>query len=215
MLQQVFDFGAIVLADLVLSGDNALIIGMAAASLSPELRKRAILFGIIVAATLRIIFALVATKLLGVPGLLFLGSLLLFWVCWRLYGEIRDNIDREAAKALETAEHLDEGYTGPARKSLGQALLSITVADLSMSIDNVLAVAAIADGNTEMLVFGLGLAILLMAFAATLIMKILTRFPAISWLGLAVLIYVAGDMFYRGIIDPATGLLAMLGGGLS
>ncbi len=215
MLQQVFDFGAIVLADLVLSGDNALIIGMAAASLSPELRKRAILFGIIVAAGLRIIFALVATKLLGVPGLLFLGSLLLFWVCWRLYGEIRDNIDREAARALETADHLDEGYTGPPRKTLFQALVSITVADLSMSIDNVLAVAAIADGNTEMLVFGLGLAILLMAFAATLIMKILTRFPAISWLGLAVLIYVAGDMFYRGIIDPATGILTMLGGGLS
>ena len=215
MLQQVFDFGAIVLADLVLSGDNALIIGMAAASLSPELRKRAILFGIIVAAGLRIIFALVATKLLGVPGLLFLGSLLLFWVCWRLYGEIRDNIDREAARALETAEHLDEGYTGPPRKTLFQALVSITVADLSMSIDNVLAVAAIADGNTEMLVFGLGLAILLMAFAATLIMKILTRFPAISWLGLAVLIYVAGDMFYRGTVDPATGLLTMLGGGLS
>lgn len=215
MLQQVFDFGAIVLADLVLSGDNALIIGMAAASLSPELRKRAILFGIIVAAGLRIIFALVATKLLGVPGLLFLGSLLLFWVCWRLYGEIRDNIDREAARALETADHLDEGYTGPPRKTLFQALVSITVADLSMSIDNVLAVAAIADGNTEMLVFGLGLAILLMAFAATLIMKILTRFPAISWLGLAVLIYVAGDMFYRGIIDPVTGILTMLGGGLS
>ena len=215
MLQQVFDFGAIVLADLVLSGDNALIIGMAAASLSPELRKRAILFGIIVAAGLRIIFALVATKLLGVPGLLFLGSLLLFWVCWRLYGEIRDNLDREAARALETADHLDEGYTGPPRKTLFQALVSITVADLSMSIDNVLAVAAIADGNTEMLVFGLGLAILLMAFAATLIMKILTRFPAISWLGLAVLIYVAGDMFYRGIIDPGTGILTMLGGGLS
>lgn len=215
MLQQVFDFGAIVLADLVLSGDNALIIGMAAASLSPELRKRAILFGIIVAATLRIIFALVATKLLGVPGLLFLGALLLFWVCWRLYGEIRDNIDREAASALESAEHGDEGYTGPARKTLFQALVSITVADLSMSIDNVLAVAAIADGNTEMLVFGLGLAILLMAFAATLIMKILTRFPAISWLGLAVLIYVAGDMFYRGIVDPATGLLTMLGWSLS
>ena len=93
--------------------------------------------------------------------------------------------------------------------------MSITVADLSMSIDNVLAVAAIADGNTEMLVFGLGLAILLMAFAATLIMKMLTRFPAISWLGLAVLLYVAGDMFHRGIVDPTTGLLTMLGGGLS
>jgi len=210
MWEQVFDFGAIVLADLVLSGDNALIIGMVAASLSPDLRKRAILFGIVVAAGLRIIFALIATKMLGVPGLLFLGALLLFWVCWRLYGEIRENIDREAARVLETAEHLDEGYTGPARKSLGQALISITVADVSMSIDNVLAVAAIADGNTRMLVFGLGLAILLMAFAATMIMKLLTRYPLISWLGLLVLIYVAGDMFYRGIVDPETGLLSIL-----
>ena len=210
MLQQFFDFGAIVLADLVLSGDNALIIGMVAASLSPDLRKRAILFGIVVAAGLRIIFALIATKMLGVPGLLFLGGLLLFWVCWRLYGEIRENIDREAAKALETAEHLDEGYTGPPKKSLVQALISITVADLSMSIDNVLAVAAIADGNTEMLVFGLGLAILLMAFAATMIMKLLTRYPLISWLGLLVLIYVASDMLYRGIVDPETGLLSII-----
>jgi len=210
MLQQFFDFGAIVLADLVLSGDNALIIGMVAASLSPDLRKRAILFGIVVAAGLRIIFALIATKMLGVPGLLFLGGLLLFWVCWRLYGEIRENIDREAAKALETAEHLDEGYTGPPKKSLVQALISITVADLSMSIDNVLAVAAIADGNTNMLVFGLGLAILLMAFAATMIMKLLTRYPLISWLGLLVLIYVASDMLYRGIVDPETGLLSII-----
>lgn len=215
MLQQTLDFGTIVLADLVLSGDNALIIGMAAASLSPQLRKRAILFGIIVAAVLRIIFALVANKLLSVPGLLFLGGLLLLWVCWRLYGEIRDNIDREAAKALETADHLDEGYTGPPTKTLVQALISITVADVSMSLDNVLAVAAIADGNTEMLAFGLGLAILLMAFAATLIMKLLTRFPVISWLGLAVLLYVAGDMFHRGIIDPETGLLTMFSGVLS
>ena len=212
MLQQLFDFGAIVLADLVLSGDNALIIGMAAASLAPELRRRAILFGIIVAALLRIIFALAATKLLGVPGLLFVGSMLLFWVCWRLYGEIRDNIDREAAEALEEAEHDDRGYRGPARKTIIQALVSIMVADLSMSIDNVLAVAAIADGNTNMLVFGLGLAILLMAFAATLIMKILTRFPAISWLGLAVLLYVAGDMFHRGIVDPVTGIQSMAEG---
>ncbi|AKI02854.1 integral membrane protein, YjbE family [Hoeflea sp. IMCC20628] len=210
MLQLVLDFGTIVLADLVLSGDNALIIGMAAASLSPELRKRAILYGIIVAAVLRIIFALVATKLLGVPGLLFLGALLLFWVCWRLYGEIRANIDEDAVHALEAVDNGAEGCSGPSHKTLVQALISITIADLSMSIDNVLAVAAIADGNTQMLVFGLGLAILLMAFAATMIMKLLSHFPAISWLGLAVLIYVAGDMMYRGIIDPDTGILSML-----
>lgn len=211
MLEQVFDFGAIVLADLVLSGDNALVIGMAAASLSPELRRRAIIAGIVLAAGLRIVFALVATKLLGVPGLLFLGALLLFWVCWRLYGEIRENIDRRAVHAMDVAEHDDQGYTGPPRRTLVQALISITIADVSMSIDNVLAVAAIADGNSSMLVFGLGLAILLMAFAATLIMKLLARYPVISWLGLLVLIYVAGDMFYRGIIHPETGLLTLIG----
>lgn len=207
MLNTFFDFGSIVLADIVLSGDNALIIGMAAASLAPPLRKKAILFGMVVAAVLRIVFALAATHLLGIPGLLLIGGLLLFWVCWRLYTEIRMSMDREAAHALEVAEDEHGGYTGPPRRTLGQALLSITVADVSMSLDNVLAVAAIADGDSVMLVFGLALAILLMAFAATLIMKLLTRYPMISWLGLFVLIYVAGEMFYRGLFDPGLGVL--------
>ncbi len=213
MWETIFDFGAIVVADIVLSGDNALVIGMAAAGLSPELRKRAIMFGMIVAAVLRVVFAVIATKLLAVPGILFVGALLLFWVCWNLYREIRENVDRKAAEAMETAEHLDEGYTGPPRRTMAQALWTITLADVSMSIDNVLAVAAIADGDTNMLVFGLGLAILLMAFAATLIMKLLTRYIWISWLGLAVLIYVAVEMFYRGVFSPNHGLLAYLGGG--
>ncbi|MGI9354291.1 MAG: TerC family protein [Rhizobiaceae bacterium] len=213
MLETIFDFGAIVIADIVLSGDNALVIGMAAAGLSPELRKRAILFGMIVAAVLRIVFAVIATKLLSIPGILVVGAFLLFWVCWNLYTEIRESIDRKAAVAMETAEHLDEGYTGPPRRTMAQALWTITLADVSMSIDNVLAVAAIADGNTQMLVFGLGLAIVLMAFAATLIMKLLTRYMWISWLGLAVLIYVAVEMLYRGIFSPDHGILAYMGGG--
>jgi len=212
MLDTIFDFGAIVVADIVLSGDNALIIGMAAAGLAPELRKRAIMFGMIVAAVLRIVFAVVATKLLGIPGLLLVGSLLLFWVCWGLYREIRANHDEAAAEALETADDPEQGYTGKPRRTLGQALWTITLADVSMSIDNVLAVAAIADGDTNMLIFGLGLAILLMAFAATLIMKMLTKYPWISWVGLIVLIYVACEMFYRGIWHPANGILAYLGG---
>ncbi|MGB7286217.1 MAG: TerC family protein [Salaquimonas sp.] len=212
MLDQIFGFGQIIIADLILSGDNALIIGMAAASLSPELRKRAILYGMIIAAVLRVVFAVVATKLLAFPGLLFAGSLLLFWVCWRLYTEIRENIDAKAEQALEEAENPEVGYTGPPKRTLASALISITIADVSMSLDNVLAVAAIADGDTNMLVFGLGLAILLMAFAATMIMKLLTRYPWISWLGLAVLIYVAGEMFYRGIADPATGMIAIMAG---
>ena len=212
MFEHSFNFGSIVIADIVLSGDNALIIGMVAASLSPELRKRAIVFGMVIAALLRIVFALIATNLLDIPGLLLLGALLLFWVCWRLYGEIRANVDRDAAAALATAESDTGGYVGPPRRSLARALIAITIADVSMSIDNVLAVAAIAHGDETLLIFGLALAILLMAFAATLIMKLLSRYPWISWLGLAVLVYVAGEMFYRGIFDPATGILAFVGG---
>ena len=190
-METVLDFGQIIIADLILSGDNALIIGMAAAGLSPELRRKAIFYGMVIAALLRILFAIVATKLLAVPGLLFVGSLLLFWVCWRLFVEIRQGQDERAEHALEKAEDPAAGYTGPPRRTMRQALWTIAVADVSMSLDNVLAVAAIADGDTVMLVFGLGLAILLMAFAATAIMHILARYPWISWLGLIVLIYVA------------------------
>lgn len=210
-MELLFDAGAIILADLILSGDNALIIGMAAAGLSPELRARAIMFGMVIAAVLRIVFAVVATKLLAIPGLLFLGGLLLCWVCWRLYSEIRANVDERAEHAMEDAENPEAGYTGPPRRTLGQALWTITLADVSMSLDNVLAVAAIADGDTTLLVFGLGLAILLMAFAATLIMKLLTRYPWISWLGLIVLIYVAGEMLFRGVFDINYGVGPMLG----
>ncbi len=212
MMEFLFDFGAIVIADIVLSGDNALIIGMAAASLAPELRRKAIIYGMVVAALLRVVFAVIATKLLGVPGLLFVGALLLFWVCWRLYIDIREHTDEDAVEAMETAEDPTEGYTGKPRRTLKQALISITIADVSMSLDNVLAVAAIADGDATLLVFGLGLAILLMAFAATIIMKLLARYPTISWLGLIVLLYVACEMFYRGIFDSGIGILAYLNG---
>lgn len=211
MMDMVLDFGKIIIADLILSGDNALIIGMAAAGLAPELRKKAILYGMIIAAVLRIVFAVAATKLLGISGILFVGSLLLFWVCWRLYQEIREGMDAQAEQSLLDANNPEAGYTGAPRRTLFAALISITIADVSMSLDNVLAVAAIADGNTEMLVFGLGLAIVLMAFAATLIMHLLTKFPWISWLGLIVLVYVAAEMMYRGFFDASTGLGPMLG----
>lgn len=211
MMDMALDFGKIIIADLILSGDNALIIGMAAAGLSPELRKKAILYGMVIAAVLRIVFAIVATKLLGIPGILFVGALLLFWVCWRLYTEIRLGVDEKAEQAMEDAEDLEAGYTGPPRRTMASALISITIADVSMSLDNVLAVAAIADGDTTMLVFGLGLAIVLMAFAATMIMHLLTKYPWISWLGLFVLIYVAGEMMYRGFFDAGSGVGPMLG----
>lgn len=210
MLDQVLGFSQIIIADLVLSGDNALIIGMAAAGLAPELRKKAILYGMVIAAVLRIVFAVIATKLLGIPGIYFIGGVLLFWVCWRLFQEIRENVDEKAEHALEMAGDETEGYTGAPRRSLSSALISITIADVSMSLDNVLAVAAIADGDTRQLVFGLGLAIVMMAFAATMIMKLLAKYPWISWAGLAVLVYVSADMLYRGVFDERTGLLALM-----
>ena len=211
MIDVALDFGKIIIADLILSGDNALIIGMAAAGLAPELRKKAILYGMIIAAVLRIIFAIVATKLLGIPGILFLGGLLLFWVCWRLFVEIREETDAHATEEANDVTDTNTGYAGAPKRTMASALISITIADVSMSLDNVLAVAAIADGDTTMLVFGLGLAIVLMAFAATLIMKLLTSYPWISWVGLIVLVYVAVEMFYRGAVDYETGIGPMLG----
>ena len=190
MLEVLVSYSQIIIADLILSGDNALIIGMAAAGLAPDLRKRAIFYGMVIAAVLRIIFAVIATTLLGIPGILFIGSLLLFWVCWRLYKEIR--LGTDTVEASEGSENLKKITP---QKTMGAALVSITIADVSMSLDNVLAVAAIADGDRQMLIFGLGLAIILMAFAATIIMKLLTKFPWISWLGLIVLLYV--EWFYR------------------
>ena len=211
MFETVMAYGQIVIADLILSGDNALIIGMAAAGLAPELRKKAILYGMVIAAVLRIVFAVVATTLLGIPGILFIGSVLLFWVCWRLFREIREGIDREAQAALEASGDSSQGDTGTKHKTMATALISITIADVSMSLDNVLAVAAIADGDRQILIFGLGLAILLMAFAATIIMKLLTKYPWISWLGLIVLLYVAGEMMYRGFFDIHSGVGPLLG----
>lgn len=212
MIAEAGDIFSIIVADIVLSGDNALIIGMAAASLPPEMRKKAIFYGMVVAALLRIVFAVIATKLLGIPGLLFVGALLLFWVCWRLFCEIRESNHRnnEETVEVETADTAELDPTESPRKTMRRAMTYIMVADVSMSIDNVLAVAAIADGDTNMLIFGLALAIALMAFAATLIMKLLARFPIISWLGLAVLVYVAAEMFHRGLTDPEIGVLAFI-----
>lgn len=211
MLEIIIDYGQIIIADLILSGDNALVIGMAAAGLSPELRKKAILYGMIIAAVMRIIFAILATSLLDIPGILFVGALLLFWVCWTLFKEIKAGHAENAEDAMEAADDLEAGYTGAPRRTMFSALVSITIADVSMSLDNVLAVAAIADGNTTTLVFGLGLAIILMAFAATLIMRLLAKYPWISWLGLIVLIYVATEMMYRGIFDAPNGVGHLLG----
>jgi YjbE family integral membrane protein len=208
MLETVMAYGQIIIADLILSGDNALIIGMAAAGLAPEQRKRAILYGMVIAAVLRIMFAVIATTLLSIPGILFIGSLLLFWVCWRLFQDIQSTNNDQPHSDTSAMSNTDAAVP---EKTMAAALISITIADVSMSLDNVLAVAAIADGDRQILIFGLGLAIILMAFAATIIMKLLTKFPWISWLGLIVLLYVAGEMLYRGFFDIHSGVGPLLG----
>jgi len=188
-----FDISQIVFADLILSGDNALVIGMAAASLSPQLRKKAIFMGMALAAILRVFFAVIATYLLAIPGILFIGGLLLAWVCWRFYGELRDHVPEDAEEALESP-----GYQGPPRRQLWDAMVTITIADVSMSIDNVVAVAAIARDNTSLLVFGLVLAIAFMAFFATMIMHVMTAYPMLAYAGLVFLVYLSAAMLYDG-----------------
>jgi YjbE family integral membrane protein len=193
MLDQIWPFLQILVADIVLSGDNALVIGMAAASLPQKQRRQAIILGMAMAAILRIIFAVIATHLIALPGLLFVGGLLLAWVCWRFYGEIRSHMAERAEDALEA-----KTYKGSPRRQLIGALTTITIADLSMSIDNVLAVAGIARDNTSLLVIGLALSIAFMAFFASLIMRVMVRYPMLSWLGLVFLIYIACKMLWDG-----------------
>lgn len=186
----------IIFADIILSGDNALVIGMAAAGVPAGQRGIAIGIGLAMAAVLRIVFAVIAATLLEIPGILFLGGILLTWVCLRFYKDLRSfNKPKE--------ESADGAVAVKGKRPLLRALITITAADVSMSLDNVLAVAAIARDDISMLVFGLVLAIVLMAFCATIIMKIMTRYPAVSWAGLALLIYLTALLLYDGAIDIA------------
>lgn len=187
------ELAQVILADIFLSGDNAIIIGMAAAGLSEKFRKRVIFWGLALAAGFRIIFAAVASFLIQIPGILICGGLLLAFVCWRFFKEIR-----HAGKKTdpEIKSNLSEKLTE--KQQFSQALFTIAVADISMSLDNVVAVAAIAREDTALLVFGLVLAIVLMAFFATIIMRVMTKFPWLSWIGLIFLVYLTIKMLVDG-----------------
>ncbi len=188
--------------NVVLSGDNAVVIGLAAAGLPAAMRGKAILFGIIAATVLRLIFAAVAVELLAVPGLVLIGGLLLLWICWRMWAELR------AGQA--EADRLDEALTGAdldrdgdvadtrKEKTFRQAAIQIVIADVSMSLDNVLAVAGAAREHTTVLIIGLVLSIALMGIAAGFIAKILNHFHWIAYVGLAIILYVAVTMIWDG-----------------
>src|SRR6266705_3106689 len=181
-------FLQVVLIDLVLAGDNAIVIGLAAAGLPSEQRSRAILVGILAATALRIAFAGMATQLLQVLGLLLAGGILLLWVSWKMWRELRTSSHRQRAGELLLSNAADGGNVSePApRKSFGQAALQIVAADVSMSLDNVLAVAGAAREHPYILAFGLVLSIALMGIAADLMGRLLQKHRWIAYVGLAI-----------------------------
>ena len=196
-------FLQVMMIDLVLAGDNAIVIGLAAAGLPPEQRRKAIFIGIGAATVLRIVFALLATQLLQVVGLLLAGGLLLVWVCWKMWQELHHTAARDhaAEEALEEAlEHhaVEPVIPGVPQKTLRQAVTQIIVADVSMSLDNVLAVAGAAQHHVEAMIFGLALSVVLMGVASAFIARLLNKHRWIAYVGLAIIVFVAVRMVYAG-----------------
>jgi YjbE family integral membrane protein len=196
----------VVAIDLALAGDNAIVIGLAAAGLPADQRKRAILVGIAAATVLRILFALITQWLLSIgPMLLLAGGLLLLWVCWKMWRELRvsHEDERDATEALSNGDYNKDGKiagTGP-RKTFSQAAWQIVIADVSMSLDNVLAVAGAAMKHPTVLVIGLALSIALMGFAASFVARLLHRYRWIAYIGLLIILYVAVNMFLEGAVQ--------------
>lgn len=203
-----FAFGQVLLIDIFLAGDNAIVIGALAAGLPAEQRRKVILIGIIAALVLRICFALVVTQLLQLIGLIFAGGVLLLWVAWKMYREIRQGSDGHSAGSPEIAG--DEHSGVRAAKSFAGAAWAVALADVSMSLDNVLAVAGAARDHPGILMIGLVFAVALMGVAANIIAKYIDRYRWIAWVGLLVIIYVAVSMIYTGIVDKDIGLLQLL-----
>lgn len=199
-----FALGQVILIDLVLAGDNAVVIGLAAAGLPPDLRRRAILIGIIAATVLRISFALVTTQLLSLGGgVLIAGGVLLLYVCWKMYRElvVPHEDEEEATEALADKDLNADGTIArkAPRKTLREAVTQIVIADVSMSLDNVLAVAGASHGHFDVLVIGLVFSVVLMGVAATFIARLLTKYRWIAWVGLLIILYVAIKMTLEGV----------------
>jgi YjbE family integral membrane protein len=196
--------GQVIMIDLVLAGDNAVVIGLAAAGLPKDQRNKAIFVGIIAATVLRILFASVTTQLLQVLGLILVGGILLLWVSWKMWRELRDGHAEEEGVEAVTGEDVNADGTiagSTPRKTFGQAAWQIIVADVSMSLDNVLAVAGAAREHPGVLIIGLILSIALMGLAASFIARLLNRHRWIAYFGLAIILYVALDMIWRGILE--------------
>jgi YjbE family integral membrane protein len=200
-------FLQVLMIDLVLAGDNAIVVGALAAGLPAEQRKKVILIGVIAALVLRIAFALVVTQLMQIVGLIFVGGLLLVWVAWKMWRELRHTGQSHGSPEIAGDEH---SGLKPA-KSFAGAAWAVAVADVSMSLDNVLAVAGAAREHPGILIVGLIFAVALMGLAANIIAKYIERYRWIAYVGLAVIVYVAVKMIYEGWVDPGVGVGTLFG----
>lgn len=194
-IEEAAAFGQVVFADLVLAGDNAVAVGLAASGLSGRQQRQAILIGIVLALVLRIIFALVAIQLLNVPGLLLVGGLLLFWVAGRMYRDISGG--GEGAHGGHAAAAANPGAEGAQTVSFTRALLSIVIADVSLSLDNVLVVAGVAREHPEIMAFGLILSVVLMGVAAEAIANVIQRYRWLAYAGIVVIVFAALRMVWE------------------
>ncbi len=197
-------FVQVLMIDIMLAGDNAIVVGALAAGLPADQRKKVILIGIVAALVLRIIFALLVTQLMQIVGLVFAGGLLLLWVSWRMYRDLHPAKAGESSGSPEIAGDEHSGLK-PA-KSFASAAWAVAVADVSMSLDNVLAVAGAARDHPGILIVGLLLSVALMGVAANFLARYIERYRWIAYVGLLVIIYVAGKMIYDGFVDPSLGV---------
>ncbi len=196
-------FLQVLMIDLVLAGDNAIVVGALAAGLPADQRKKVILIGVLAALVMRVLFALIVTWLLGIVGLVFAGGLLLLWVAWKMYREVANG---EGHSPGSPEIEGDETSGVKPAKSFAGAALSVALADVSMSLDNVLGVAGAARDHPGILIVGLIFAVLLMGLAANFIARYIERYRWIAWIGLAVIVYVALKMIYEGWVDPQLGI---------
>jgi YjbE family integral membrane protein len=192
-------FLQVLMIDIVLAGDNAIVVGALAAGLPADQRKKVIAIGVIAALVLRVIFALMVTWLMGIVGLVFAGGVLLLWVAWKMYRDLGADHATDSPGSPEIAGDEDSGIK-PA-KSFAAAAWAVAVADVSMSLDNVLAVA-----GPGIMIVGLIFAVALMGIAANIIAQYIERYKWIGWVGMAVIVYVAGKMIYDGWVDPQLGV---------
>ena len=198
-------FGQVVLIDLVFAADNAIVVGALAGGLPPDQRRKVILIGIGAALVLRVFFALIVSVLLSIVGLILAGGLLLLWVAWKFWRELR-----YVEETLKPEKIAGDGHSGlESAKSFWGAVWAVTAADVSMSLDNVLGVAGAARGHPGILVIGLILSVALMGLAANIIARYIERYKWIAYLGLIVILWVAARMIYEGTIDPEVGLLTL------